>query len=125
MTSSITEQIRAQAATAEPLKSASKGDGYTPYAIGTLINETLKELGYEGKPVQPQRMYNYAKSGQINGVKRENGSDERYTEAEAIAFVARFLKRNHADLLNLEADEETDDTGLDEELKELEGADAA
>lgn len=68
---------------------AAEADGYSPYAIAQILNATLVKAGYVGKPILPQMMYNYAKSGRINGVK----GVKRYTEDEVMNFVAKEVAK--------------------------------
>ncbi len=64
-------------------------DGYSPYAIWKMVAETYRAVGID-KVYQPQRFYQFAKAGQINGTKGE----KRYTEEEAVAFVKKLVARD-------------------------------
>jgi hypothetical protein len=62
--------------------------GYTGFAIATIINKTLVELGAADQQIPPQMMYGYIRNGRINGVKKQM----RYSEQEVETFVAKFVK---------------------------------
>jgi hypothetical protein len=96
---SILNQIRAAAATAEPLKATrSHRDGHTPYGVATILNEVLIAEGLAGdKPVAPQMMYNYTKNGQIDGVKHPSTTGVTFTDEQVIAFCARYVARVRKD----------------------------
>lgn len=66
-----------------------EADGFTPYQIWKVVNQTFEAIGSE-KRIVSQQMYQYAKAGRINGVK----GCKRYTEAEVESFVAKFVAKN-------------------------------
>lgn len=62
---------------------------YTAYAIAKIINDQLVAQGYSDLQIRPQMMYNYGRNGLIvQGVK---DSTYRYSQAEADAFVSKFV----------------------------------
>jgi hypothetical protein len=65
-------------------------DQITPYQVHNVVNTVLEVLGSAYR-VRPQMMYNYDRNGLI--VKGRKGS-KRFTSAEVVGFVTRFVNRN-------------------------------
>lgn len=83
--------LKAQIAegTLEVVAERPKSEGYTAYAVATLLNEAYGELGIE-RTVRPQAMYNYAKAGRINGVK----DAKVFSETEVQDFVTKMVMKD-------------------------------
>jgi hypothetical protein len=64
---------------------------YTGYRIHTIINAAFAILEIDRK-IEPQRMYQAAKAGQIDGVKHVKGDDPRYTVAQVREFAIRYIE---------------------------------
>lgn len=67
-----------------------EADGMSPYGVAKVVNQVLRAVGSTRADVTPQMMYQYAKSGRINGVK----GAKRFTEDEVETFVARWVAKN-------------------------------
>ncbi len=75
-------------------------DGRTAYFIYTTAKEAFESLGLSayfvtktGGELKSQAFYNYAKNGSINGVK---ASDQRYSDDEVEAFIAKMVAKAFA-----------------------------
>jgi hypothetical protein len=116
----IITDILAAATNAKPLDVTVRGskDGtYTAYGVHSLINQTLKSLGSD-LTVSPQTLYGYARTGLINGKKVEKVAGVRFTEDEAVAFVARYVKAVAAnEVENLEDPELDESDESDEDIE--------
>jgi hypothetical protein len=77
------------------LESFPIGYSYTAYRIHTVINAAFAILEIDRK-IEPQRMYQAAKAGQIDGVKHLKGDNPSYTREQvkvySIAFIEGALK---------------------------------
>lgn len=68
-------------------------DGYTPYAVWTVIVETMRAMDLDSSKVTSQSIYNAAKSGRIDGRKHESTRGVRFDEETVENFVARFVAK--------------------------------
>jgi hypothetical protein len=68
---------------------------YTAYAVHTLVNQILSELGVDTS-VPPQMMYNYTRNGLI--AKRTKGvpaKEIRYSADEVAAWLNKWFSKNY------------------------------
>lgn len=64
---------------------------FTAYRIHTIINAAFAILEIDRK-IEPQRMYQSAKLGQIDGVKHGKADNPRYTRDQVKDFTIRFIE---------------------------------
>jgi hypothetical protein len=64
---------------------------YTGYRIQTVINAAFAILEIDRK-IEPQRMYQAAKAGQIDGIKHVKGDSPRYNAEQVREFAIKFIE---------------------------------
>lgn len=67
------------------------GYSYTAYRIHTVVNAAFAILEIDRK-IEPQRMYQAAKAGQIDGVKHVKGDNPTYTVDQVKSYVIAFIE---------------------------------
>ena len=94
------QKIQKMSETAKPLEGKKTGTGYTPYKIAKIINQVLTAMGHEGlAKVTGPMIYGYSRKGLINGTPVPAFEDHGvYTEDEVMTFVAKWVKRETANL---------------------------
>src|ERR1700748_2687814 len=92
-TMNITERIAQQVAEGTITSTAPEElSGYTPYQVGKVLAETYATVGIT-TVVQPQYVYNLARSGKIDGIKGST-TGRRFTEEQVEEFVTKMVARN-------------------------------
>jgi len=66
-------------------------ESYTAYRIHTIINAAFRILEIDRK-IEPQRMYQSAKLGQIDGVKHAKVTDVVFQSDKVKAFAISFIE---------------------------------
>lgn len=75
----------------EAILSSLSHSSFTAYQIHTVINAAYAILDL-GKSIEPQRMYQSAKLGQIDGIKHVKGDNPRYTVEQVKQFAINFIE---------------------------------
>jgi hypothetical protein len=70
----------------------------TRYQVSVVLNEALKESGYEGDPIPSQRLYNKSTKIRTELV----GDQQLVPVEEAVRFVKAFINRSERQSANLE-----------------------
>jgi hypothetical protein len=70
----------------------------TRYQVSVVLNEALKESGYDGDPIPSQRMYNKSTKIRTERV----GEQDLVPVEEAVRFVKAFINRSERQSANLD-----------------------
>jgi len=66
----------------------------TAYGARNMLNAALKEIGVDKVVAGPQ-VYNYGKSGMIDGIKRTVMTGVKLDAGAVTAWIVRYLTKNH------------------------------
>lgn len=71
---------------------------YNAYGIHKIVNSVFEIFEFD-KKIPPQYMYNYSRNGMIvkgRGSQKSPNTNHSYNDAEVVAFVIKFCKKQMA-----------------------------